>query len=190
MNKVAVLNQGIGGNAVLSGGLGPTAQARFMRDVLQMRGVKWLIVFEGVNDLGGSSNGATTAQSLITAYGSFVDMAHAMGIKAYGATITPLGTTLLQRRSRRGPQHGQHLDPHQQQVRRRHRPRHGRAQPRRHVEAAVDLRQRRRFAPERRRATRRWPTPSTSRCSRTRRGSAAPPRAISQKYTSTVENPL
>ena len=93
MNKVAVLNQGIGGNAVLSGGLGPTAQARFMRDVLQMRGVKWLIVFEGVNDLGVSSNGATTAQGLITAYGSFVDMAHAIGIKAYGATITPLGTS-------------------------------------------------------------------------------------------------
>jgi lysophospholipase L1-like esterase len=92
MGKVAVLNQGIGGNAVLSGGLGPTAQARFMRDVLQMRGVKWLIVFEGVNDLGGSSSGATTAQQLITAYGSFVDMAHAAGIKAYGATITPLGT--------------------------------------------------------------------------------------------------
>ena len=91
MGKVAVLNQGIGGNAVLTGGLGPTAQARFMRDVLQMRGVKWLIVFEGVNDLGGSSAGATTAQQLITAYGSFVDMAHAMGIKAYGATITPLG---------------------------------------------------------------------------------------------------
>jgi lysophospholipase L1-like esterase len=93
MNKVAVLNQGIGGNAILTGGLGPTAQARFARDVLQMRGVKWLIVFEGVNDLGASSNGATTAQQLITAYGSFVDMAHAMGLKAYGATITPLGTS-------------------------------------------------------------------------------------------------
>jgi lysophospholipase L1-like esterase len=92
MGKVAVLNQGIGGNAVLSGGLGPTAQARFMRDVLQMRGVKWLIVFEGVNDLGGSSNGATTATQLQTAYGTFADMAHAAGIKVYGATITPLGT--------------------------------------------------------------------------------------------------
>jgi lysophospholipase L1-like esterase len=93
MNKVAVLNQGIGGNAVLSGGLGPTAQARFTRDVLQMRGVKWLIMFEGVNDLGGSSNGASTAQQLETAFGSMADMAHAMGIKVYGATITPLGTT-------------------------------------------------------------------------------------------------
>jgi lysophospholipase L1-like esterase len=91
MGKVAVLNQGIGGNAVLSGGLGPTAQARFMRDVLQMRGVKWLIVFEGVNDLGGSSNGANTATQLETAYGTFADMAHAAGIKVYGATITPLG---------------------------------------------------------------------------------------------------
>jgi lysophospholipase L1-like esterase len=92
MNTVAVLNQGIGGNAVLAGGLGPTAQARFPRDVLQMRGVKWLIIFEGVNDLGGSSNGANTAAQLQTAFTSFADMAHLQGIKVYGATITPLGT--------------------------------------------------------------------------------------------------
>jgi lysophospholipase L1-like esterase len=91
MNKVAVLNQGIGGNAVVSGGLGPTATARFMRDVLQMRGVKWLIVFEGVNDLGASLNGAATATQLESAFGSFADMAHAQGLKVYGATITPLG---------------------------------------------------------------------------------------------------
>jgi lysophospholipase L1-like esterase len=89
MNKVGVLNQGIGGNAVLSGGLGPTAMQRFQRDVLQMRGVKWLIIFEGVNDIGGSSNGATTATQLTNAYGQFADMAHAQGIKVYGATITP-----------------------------------------------------------------------------------------------------
>ena len=89
MNKVGVLNQGIGGNAVLSGGLGPTAMARFQRDVLQMRGVKWLIIFEGVNDIGGSSNAATTATGLNNAFSSFADMAHAQGIKVYGATITP-----------------------------------------------------------------------------------------------------
>ena len=169
MNKVAVLNQGIGGNAVLSGGLGPTAQARFMRDVLQMRGVKWLIVFEGVNDLGGSSNGATTAQGLITAYGSFVDMAHAHGHQGLRRDDHAPRHHLLQRRSRRGPQHRQHLDPHQQQVRRRHRPRHGRPQSRRHVE---DARRRTTAATgctRASRATRRWPTPSTSRCSRTRR---------------------
>ena len=74
---------------MLSGGLGPTAMARFARDVLQMRGVKWLIIFEGVNDIGGSSNGATTATQLNTAFSSFADMAHAQGIKVYGATITP-----------------------------------------------------------------------------------------------------
>ena len=54
-----------------------------------MRGVKWLIVFEGVNDIGGSSNGASTATQLTTAFSSFADMAHAQGIKVYGATITP-----------------------------------------------------------------------------------------------------
>jgi lysophospholipase L1-like esterase len=89
MNKVGVLNQGIGGNAVLSGGLGPTAMQRFARDVLQMRGVKWLIIFEGVNDIGGSSNGAATATQLNNAFSSLADMAHAQGIKVYGATITP-----------------------------------------------------------------------------------------------------
>ena len=89
MNKVAVLNQGIGGNAVVSGGIGPTGVQRFQRDVLQMRGVKWLIIFEGINDLGGSANGAATATQLETAYSSFADMAHAAGIKVYGATITP-----------------------------------------------------------------------------------------------------
>jgi len=89
MNKVGVLNQGIGGNAVLSGGLGPTAMQRFARDVLQMRGVKWLIIYEGVNDIGGSSNGASTASQLAIAFSSFADMAHAQGIKVYGATITP-----------------------------------------------------------------------------------------------------
>ena len=88
-NKVGVLNQGIGGNAVLSGGLGPTAMARFSRDVLQMRGVKWLIIFEGVNDIGSSSNGGSTATQLNNAFSSFADMAHAQGIKVYGATITP-----------------------------------------------------------------------------------------------------
>ena len=103
MGKVAVLNQGIGGNAVLSGGLGPTAQARFMRDVLQMRGVKWLIVFEGVNDLGGSSIGATTAQQLITAFGSFVDMAHARGSRPtarQSAAREPATTTPIARSAR------------------------------------------------------------------------------------------
>ena len=50
---VGVLNMGIGGNCVLSGGLGPTGVSRFDRDILQQQGVRWAIIFEGVNDIGG-----------------------------------------------------------------------------------------------------------------------------------------
>jgi lysophospholipase L1-like esterase len=90
---VAVLNQGIGGNAVVSGGLGPTAVARFQRDVLNQSSVSWLIVFEGINDIGGSAtgNGPTTASNIITAFGSFIDMAHANSIRVFGIPITPFG---------------------------------------------------------------------------------------------------
>lgn len=83
---VAVINMGIGGNGVF-GGLGPSAQARFDRDVLGQSGVRWLIVFEGVNDIGGGAS----AQSLTNAYAQFVDKAHARNLRAYGATITPFG---------------------------------------------------------------------------------------------------
>jgi len=51
--NIAVLNQGIGGNHLLTDGLGPNVLARFDRDVVAQTGVRWLIVFEGINDLGG-----------------------------------------------------------------------------------------------------------------------------------------
>ena len=86
---IAVANAAAGGNAVLSGGLGPTAVSRFDRDVLGVTGVRWLIVFEGVNDLGAGSAG--TADDLTAAYRQFIAKAHAAGITAYGATITPFG---------------------------------------------------------------------------------------------------
>ena len=88
--RVAVLNQGIGGNAVVSGGLGPTAMERFPRDVLEQSGVRWLIVFEGVNDIGAASgSGKMAARSLINAFGGFIDAAHARKIRVYGVPITP-----------------------------------------------------------------------------------------------------
>jgi lysophospholipase L1-like esterase len=90
---VAVLNLGIGGNAVVTGGLGPTAEQRFTSDVLGQSGAKWLIVFEGVNDIGASS-GPSVAMDLITAYGQFIDMAHAHDLKAYGIPITPFGGSM------------------------------------------------------------------------------------------------
>jgi lysophospholipase L1-like esterase len=88
--SVAVVNQGIGGNAVLSGGLGPTALDRFDADVLNTSGARWLIVFEGVNDIGGSRS-LSVATNLIAAYNKFIDKAHARGLRVYGATITPFG---------------------------------------------------------------------------------------------------
>jgi lysophospholipase L1-like esterase len=93
MPPVAVLNEGIGGNAVLSGGLGPPAVNRFASDVLGQSSARWLIIFEGVNDIGGGGD-ATVAQDLIAAFGSFVDMAHAKGMRVYGIPITPFGGSM------------------------------------------------------------------------------------------------
>ena len=91
--NIGVLNMGIGGNCVLRGGLGPTALSRFERDILNQHGVKWLIILEGVNDLGGTRNKEMAdgvANGLIEAYGKMIDDAHAKGIKVYGATITQI----------------------------------------------------------------------------------------------------
>jgi lysophospholipase L1-like esterase len=91
--RTAVVNEGIGGNAVLAGGLGPTAMARFDRDVLSESGVRWVILFEGVNDIGGSRD-PSVAAGLIAAYRSFIAKAHGKGLRIYGATITPFGGSM------------------------------------------------------------------------------------------------
>ncbi|MBN2020098.1 MAG: SGNH/GDSL hydrolase family protein [Sedimentisphaerales bacterium] len=83
--KVGVINQGIGGNCVVSGGLGPTATARYDHDVIGQPGVKWVIIFEGTNDIGGGQSAA----NIISAYQTFITKAHNAGILIYGATITP-----------------------------------------------------------------------------------------------------
>ena len=89
---VGVANMGIGGNAIF-GGLGPAAVNRFDRDVLNQSGVRYLIVFEGVNDIGGVSdaNAPMLTTNLINAYTQFANKAKARGLRAYGATITPFG---------------------------------------------------------------------------------------------------
>jgi lysophospholipase L1-like esterase len=95
--NIAVSNQGIGGNHLLTDGLGPNVLARFDRDVLAPAGVRWLIVFEGVNDLGGlarehevsPAEHAAMVQRVIAAYQQVIARAHAHGLRAYGATITP-----------------------------------------------------------------------------------------------------
>lgn len=90
--NIGVLNLGIGGNCVVKGGLGPTALERFDRDVLSQAGTKWLIILEGINDIGGIKNpedAAVMAQQLIDAYKVMIAKAHAKNIKVYGCTILP-----------------------------------------------------------------------------------------------------
>ena len=91
---IAVLNAGIGGNAVVTGGLGPTALSRLDRDVLEPAGVRWVILLEGVNDIGAAHDSATAAAvaaRLIDAYSEIIHRAHARGLRIYGGTITPFG---------------------------------------------------------------------------------------------------
>ena len=87
--NLSVLNMGIGGNCVVFGGLGPTATARFSRDVLEQPGVKYVVIFEGVNDIGGSRAPEKTEAALIEAYTKMIDSAKAKGLIGYGATVTP-----------------------------------------------------------------------------------------------------
>jgi lysophospholipase L1-like esterase len=104
--NLGVLNQGIGGNHLLTDGLGPNALARFDRDVLAQTAVRYVIVLEGINDLGGLERyltdpahptnpaDAQTARDALThrmigAYQQIIARAHAHNLKVYGATITP-----------------------------------------------------------------------------------------------------
>lgn len=88
----AVLNLGIGGNCVLRNGLGEPAVKRFDADILQQSGVTKVIIFEGVNDIGGSNgNSEEVASELTKAIENLANKAKAKGLKVYGATITPFG---------------------------------------------------------------------------------------------------
>jgi len=90
---ISVLNEGLGGNAVLAGGLGPPAVLRFDRDVLGQNAPRWLIVLEGVNDIGVSYS-PSIAADLIAAYGQFIEKAHAHNIRVYGVPILPFGKSM------------------------------------------------------------------------------------------------
>jgi lysophospholipase L1-like esterase len=98
----AVANQGISGNRVLSPGMGEAALARFDEDVLSLPNVKYLIVFEGVNDIGqrfgvraggpqipGLDQPPITVEDMIAGYKQIVARAHAKGIKVIGSPIGP-----------------------------------------------------------------------------------------------------
>lgn len=87
---VAVINLGISGNRVLGDGAGVSALARFDRDVIAQAGVKWVMIMEGINDIGlGARNGSVSSDALIAAYKQMIERAHTHGIKVIGCTLTP-----------------------------------------------------------------------------------------------------
>jgi lysophospholipase L1-like esterase len=91
--RLAILNVGIGGNRLLSdstNNFGINALARFDRDVLAQPGAAYVIVLEGINDIGNArSNPSPSAAELIAAQEQLIERAHAHGLKIYGATLTP-----------------------------------------------------------------------------------------------------
>jgi len=94
--RVSVLNEGIGGNRVLNEGFGPAAISRLDRDVLAQNGAKYLVIMEGINDIGrlqrmGGPEDQITAQDMELGLKQMADAAHLHGLKVYGATLTPYG---------------------------------------------------------------------------------------------------
>lgn len=94
---IAVLNHGVGGGRMLNDGAGPNALARFERDVLAMPGVRYVLILEGVNDLGTFTRDAPQTPAahadlvrrLTGAYSEMIRRAHERGLFVIGGTIIP-----------------------------------------------------------------------------------------------------
>ena len=99
ITDTGVVNEGIGGNHLLTNGLGENVLERFDRDVLSPAEGRYVIVLEGINDLGALARtpNATPEQHtelvhrMEAAYLQIIERAHAHGMRVYGATITPDG---------------------------------------------------------------------------------------------------
>jgi lysophospholipase L1-like esterase len=90
---LSVLDEGIGGNCVLIHCVAPNALARFDRDVLSQAGVKYVIVLEGINDIGrlhepNLPSYKLTAEDLEQGLAQLAARGHEHGIKVFGATLT------------------------------------------------------------------------------------------------------
>jgi lysophospholipase L1-like esterase len=97
----ATLNLGVAGNRVLDFGSDPmlgsnpaipgqSALARFDRDVVSRDGVRGLIFFEGINDIGfDTQTNQMKAADLIFGHQQVAVRGHAAGLKVFGATLLP-----------------------------------------------------------------------------------------------------
>jgi lysophospholipase L1-like esterase len=99
--RLAVINLGIGSNCLAQNCVGPNVPARFGRDVLSRSGVRYVIILEGVNDLGVLTRDAPAppeahralVERMIGALAQVTRRAHERGIKVIGATIMPYGAS-------------------------------------------------------------------------------------------------
>jgi lysophospholipase L1-like esterase len=100
---VGVVNAGLDGNRILHDHpedmFGPSALARLDRDVLAVPGVRWVVLMEGINDIGHSTSADlpeqdVSADQIIAGMKQIIARVHDRGLKIYGATLTPYqGTT-------------------------------------------------------------------------------------------------
>lgn len=93
LTHLGILNLGIGNNRVtLAGGFGTLAKNRFDHDVLGQSGVSAVVIFEGINDIGGapSLKSEEVAAEIIHAYEGMIKKARARRLRIYLATITPM----------------------------------------------------------------------------------------------------
>jgi lysophospholipase L1-like esterase len=101
--EIGVLDAGIGGNRILHDAVsnvrfGVNGLARFDRDVLAQPGIRYVIVLEGINDLGHPGTSApvsetVSAEDIIAGLEQMAQRAHENGLKIFGATLTPFEGT-------------------------------------------------------------------------------------------------
>lgn len=91
--RITAIDAGIVGNGLITGNAaavgGDKSIDRLDRDVLKRAGVRWMIVFEGIDDIIYPPDDGDTAAELIAAYQAVIAKAHAAGIRVFGATLTP-----------------------------------------------------------------------------------------------------
>ena len=93
--NISVINQAAGGNRLLADGLGPNVLSRLDRDILCLSGLRYVLIFEGVNDIGtadpNETSQAAALKRIIAGYRQIATRVHARGIPVFAATITPFG---------------------------------------------------------------------------------------------------
>ncbi|KAJ5109430.1 hypothetical protein N7456_006105 [Penicillium angulare] len=94
-SSLSVASQAVGGNRILTDGSGPNVLSRLDRDILAIPGLKYVVIFEGVNDIGvvdaNEESQREIGDRLIAGFQQIATRVHAQGLKIFAATITPFG---------------------------------------------------------------------------------------------------